>query len=591
MAVETVTLFTTLPAESFTLSLASFWKPIQLLLRGRRQVARNALAANPTAVLWTLLVTLILLLAALGMGSAVGTRWSALSREQAGESLGRLWLLMQSFWLLALLFPGGIALLGQIPPRAALRPFALRPIQVFIAEASAGLLDTPSLLACAMTFPLLCILLAEAEWRQAVVTLLAFVLLGLQTGVCARLLACVGTLGARRLRRLADAPGMTALLLVCLCAGVPPAFASLTPSPAHHSQLSSQRGGISLPSAPALPSVNSAVENVGNALAPLLPSRLAAHAVVATRQEDYTGALGSLGGMAVCLVLTGGSALWALRSAEKTWTESEGRASAPPGRRRPRSLGTSHADVVPLRSVALRQTIALIRTEWRLLLRAPQNYLPLRKPASLLLLGAFAFLSPDMSRSPVYNLKEFAGIGALMYGALWQMQLLCNRFGSEAGTGALLFGFSLPRRRLLLGKNIALFGLLLVVDGPALVGLSYVADASRQSGVLLLWLPLILLVLTALGNVVSVLRPFAIARQANRGSTEPPDTLAWAYAFVGAATVALLAPVAELLSRGVVGMLGIAVYLTALYAASLYGASALLTRREYQMIAALNRNN
>ena len=568
------------------MSLISFCKPIQILLRVRRQVARNALAANPTAVLWTLLATLILLVTALGMGGAMGSRWSELPLGRAEESLGRLWLLMQMFWLLALLFPGGLALLGQIPPRAALRPFAVRPIQIFMAEVGACLLDAPGLLACVLTFPLLCSLLAGGEWRQALVTLVAFTLLGLQTGVCARLLVYLGTLGARRLRRLADVPGLTAFLLVCLCAGVPPAFASLTPAPARHSQIS---GGF-LSSAPAFLSAVTSASSLPSLsrfsaidITPVLPSHLAAHAVVATRQKDYTGAAGSLGSMAVCLVLTGSGALWALRSADRTWLESEGGASARSEKRLIRPLKTS-------RPTPFRQTATLVRTEWRLLLRTPQSYLPLRKPASLLLVGAFVFLSPDMSRNPVYNLKEFMGIGALMYAMLWQMQLLCNRFGNEAGTAALLFGFSVPRRRLLLGKNLALFGLLLLVDGPALMGLSLVADVPERIGLFLFWLPLILLVLTSLGNVVSVLRPFAIARQEKRGDVEPPDTLTWAYVVVGAATVALLAPVAELLSHGLIGIIGAAVYLTALYAASLYGASALLTRREYQMISALDRN-
>ncbi len=96
----------------------------------------------------------------------------------------------------------------------------------------------------------------------------------------------------------------------------------------------------------------------------------------------------------------------------------------------------------------MRQIAALVQTDWRLLLRTPQNFLPLRKPASILLLGAFAFLSPDMGRNPVVNLLEFLAIGALLYSVLWQLQLRCNRFGNEAGTATLLFGFSIPRRRL-----------------------------------------------------------------------------------------------------------------------------------------------
>ena len=542
----------------------SFWKPIQILLHVRRQVARARLAANPTAALWTMLVILLLLLTALSVGAKIGAHWSELPRADAEEILDGLWLKMQAFWLLALLFPGGIALLGQIPPRSTLLPFGLRPLQIFVAEHAALLLDVPSVLACALTFPLICFQVGGGEWLEAAVTLLGFLSLGLQTGICARLLTALVALGARRFRRMALMPGLTAFLLLGLYSGMPPAFASLTSTASQNLLLPP------LAVSSRFPAVH---------LAPLLPSRLAAHAVVAAQRGDFRGVLGFLGSMASCLFLTGGAALWALRSEERMWVASEGGAVIPVKARKPLPVARSQPGPFP-------EIVALVLTEWQLLLRTPQNYLPLRKPASLLLLGVFAFLAPDMGRNPIYNLEECLAIGILLYSVLWQVQFLCNRFGNEAGTGALLFGFSIARPRLLLGKNIALFGLLLAIDSPLLVGMAVVAEAPENIGLFLKWLPLILLMLTSLGNIVSVLHPFSILRQERHGGKEPPEMLSWAYVLVGGATFMMLIPIAALLSYGVPGWIGAAVVLGGLYAASLYGSSALLARREYRMIAA-----
>lgn len=545
----------------------AFWKPIALLLQVRFRTARAGLAVNPTGALWTGIFLVLLLLAALSMGGRVAAHWVDPKAQNVEASLGRLWLEMQAFWLLALLFPGGIALLGQIPPRSTLLPFPLRTLQIFAAEVSAVLLDVPLLLACALTLPVLGFLLGAGHWLQAIIVVASFLFLGLQTGLCARLLAYLGTLGARRLRRLAAIPGMTAFLFLCLCAGVPPAFASLTSTATQHFLPRHLSLAVKLPAAD---------------LSRMLPSHLAAHAVFAARQEDSQGMLGSLGSMAACLILTGGATLQALRRVEKLGFAGEGRASTASKARPSRPI--ARTPFAPSRQIA-----ALVGTEWRLLLRTPQNYLPLRKPASLLLLGVFVFLSPDMGKNPIANLEELLAIGTLLYSILWQMQLLCNRFGNEAGTGALLFGFSLPRRRLLLGKNIALFGLLLLVDGPILGCMAYISEVPERVGLFLLWLPMILLTLTSLGNVATALQPFTILRRERQGSAEPPDTLAWAYLFVGGVAVALLMIVGELFARGLPGRIGAAALLSALYIASLFGASALLTRQEHRMIAATSQ--
>lgn len=521
------------------------------------------MSANPTAALSTALLLLLLMLAALHLGQGLGADWAALRPEEAEMRLDRLWFGMQVFWLLAALAPVGIAVLGQIPPGSTLLPFRLRTPQIFTAEVSAALLDTPVLIACALTLPIVLFLLGMGKWLQACVTLISFGFLSLQTGLCARLLAYLGALGARRLRRLAAVPGMTALLFLGLCAGMPPAFASLTTTAAQHF----------LPSH--LPAASS---SSAHALTAVLPSHIAARAVIATRQGDYASLAGSFGSMAACLLLTGGTGLWALRRMERGGMQEEGaRVAARQRRLRP----TARSQAGPLRQVE-----ELVRTEWRLLLRTPQNYLPLRRPAAMLLLGAFALLAPDMGKNPVDNLKELLAIGSLLYSLLWQLQFLCNRFGSESGTGALLFGFSIPRRRLLLGKNIALFGLLLLVDSPILVGMAFVSEVPERIGLFLMWLPLILLTLTSLGNIVSALQPFSIRALERRTGPEPPDGLTGAYLLIGSLAIGLLMGVGALTAHGIGGWIAAALVLTGLYAASLQVASRLLTRREYAMISA-----
>ena len=117
-----------------------------------------------------------------------------------------------------------------------------------------------------------------------------------------------------------------------------------------------------------------------------------------------------------------------------------------------------------MRDGPLWQLAALVVAEWRLLVRKPESYLPLRRPAAMVLLGVLAFLASDMGKDPVYSIKELLGLGGVLYTVLWQIQLLCNRFGSESGTATLLFSLSIPKARLLLGKNLALLMLLLLLD-------------------------------------------------------------------------------------------------------------------------------
>jgi hypothetical protein len=118
--------------------------------------------------------------------------------------------------------------------------------------------------------------------------------------------------------------------------------------------------------------------------------------------------------------------------------------------------------------------------------------------------------------------------------------------------------------------------------------LCLVSDTAQSIPLLLFWLPWILLVLTALGNLSSVLQPFAIVPRNRQTGSEPPDMLAAVYIAVGCAAGALLVPVSWLLDLGLAGILGAAVYLSALFAVSLVATGALLAKHRPAMIACLD---
>jgi len=245
------------------------------------------------------------------------------------------------------------------------------------------------------------------------------------------------------------------------------------------------------------------------------------------------------------------------------------------------------------------QVRAAAVAEFLNLTRDPAAHTPLRWPAALLFAVFFGWMAPNLDpRFPYENMRDLSGMGGLLYVLLWQMQLLINRFGNEAGTAGLLFSFPTPRARMLLGRNLALGGLLLIVDGGLVALLCAVAGAPRLILPMLLWLPAILLVLTALGNVVSAVSPFPIRKRGERFSAEPERSLAFLYVLVGFGAWALLWPLGWTLfaaqaagpaAAACVALLG-GVYVVGFYAATLPVAARLIGRREARTIRILDRD-
>jgi hypothetical protein len=544
--------------------MLTYWKPIAVLLRLRRQAAVHDLATNPTAFLGRALLALILLFVGWTQSSSLGRQWTELSPLLAETRLNRLWLQTQMFWMLALLVPGIVSLLGRSPGVSVLRAFPLRPSQTLLAALLGSLCDTPTLIAVSTVVPFLSMLCLHGHGAEAVVAAIAFVLLGLLTVALVHLVTAGSTLLTRRMRRLSSLPMMPTLCLFGLCVCVPPAFASLTVAPqnpkAFHLHL------------PSMPTVS---------ITPMLPSSFASRSVLAARRADIKSAAGSLAVLTVMMLCVVGTALAFHRSISPLFSETSFLKTSKTRQRLPPS---------GQRATVLSQLFALTVTDGRLLLRNPGTYLPLRQPAALVLLGVLAFVAPDMGKYPVYSLKSLLGLGGILYNILWQIQLLCNRFGTEAGTATMLLSLSAPRWMLLLGKNLSLFLLLIGLDSIALAALCVVGEASANIPRFLLWLPLTLVVLTALGNIVSVALPFPIVRKEDATQKDAPEGLAFGYGCIGTAAGVLLIPAARLFSYGVWGVTVGLTYVLLLYVSSLWIASTQIKKLETDLMTRLDRN-
>ena len=211
-------------------------------------------------------------------------------------------------------------------------------------------------------------------------------------------------------------------------------------------------------------------------------------------------------------------------------------------------------------------------------------------PAILLLTIGYAWIAPNLGGDAARNLGDLLGIGIILYIALWQMQFICNRFGSDAGRAATLLSLPIHRAQLLAIKNSLLFTLMFGLDGVIVTGFATVAGNPRLIPTLLLALPAVLMPLTALGNIVSVLAPFPLPRKTERYEREPERSLLFVYVAVGIGTWLLFLPMQWLWNTwNVAGYLLGMVYVAALYAASVGIVARLLTpTRERRLIALLD---
>jgi hypothetical protein len=559
-----------------------------LLLRLRGVVARRTLMRGGAARPVGLALALFLLVPASGAAGAEVTRALARERTDAGAVilLALVLCAIQGVWIAARLAPDGMLTLGRGLPVGTLRPYPVRSLYVALTEAAGSLIDLP-------LFVALPVLAAVARFVGSgavslLVAVAALALLLAQTAALAQVLEHAAALALRRRVRTLLIPVAGALLALSLVYAYarPAEAATNTTTP----RLWHPRNSLS--ASKTVPARTAATDTRRWAL--WSPAGLAARSLGEARKNHLGAALLPLAGLAGVTVLTFGAAGGLLGASIGRVGEGGG------GTRYPRRLLPSRAyrddtaeDRLPS---ALVQTATVAALEWRSLVRAPQSHLPLRGPAALLFTLVFGWMAPDLGGDSLVNLRDALGMGSILYALLWQIQLLCGRFGTEAGTAALIFGLPVNRRHLIIGKNVALLGLLLVADGAAVALLCGVARAPHLLLPMLLWLPAVLLTATALGNPLSVLLPFPIPRRGETFRAEPGRGVAFLYIGAGFAVWGLLWPVQAGLgfARGVgptatVAVLcGAALWVSALYAGSVVLTERLLRKREQRLVGVLD---
>jgi hypothetical protein len=532
-----------------------FWSAVWLLIRLRLRLAVRTLSRNPTAVIGSTFALLVLTPAAVAAGGLCQQRFASLPPPRDALFLRSVLLTAQALWLLLLLPAAGVAL-GRDLPSSVLRPFPLRRGQAVIADALGALFDLPTLLA----IPLFVAVVRHFDGHSSPVGMalvqVALILFCLQTVALWRFMVEGASYLSRRFRGAAMPLLALLLLTVCLSTCLPYAFAATAVSSRSAQQVA----------ADPIPLLN------------LTPVGFVAAVIEAAHRGAWGAAI-----LHLAAVLAIGAGLLAgadsLHAAAERATEQ---------RSNSRSY---HRSLAPEWSTpALSQIAAAIGAEWRCLTRDPGSHLPLRAPAMLLLICFFGWISPNLGNDPFLNLRDLLGMGGLLYILLWQVQLLCNRFGNEAGTAQLLFGFPTPRRYLLAGRNFSLAALLIPLDGALVIGLCVSAHAAHFIGPLLGWGAMALVVVTALGNVASACLPFPIRRQGERYQAEPERSVAFVYVALGFATAALLWPVhylADRLSWWVASPLA-TLYLSGMYLGCLHLAEWLLAQRERRLARLLD---
>lgn len=141
----------------------------------------------------------------------------------------------------------------------------------------------------------------------------------------------------------------------------------------------------------------------------------------------------------------------------------------------------------------------------------------------LLIFGAMSLFR--RSRLPGSGAQPFIATGAIAFMCLGMVQLLFNQFGYDrAGFRALVLSPA-PRRWILLGKNLALLPVVAGIGGVLLVLIKFALNASSlvilATGLQLL---AVFLLLSTMGNIVSVLVPYRIVPGSLKPTKMPAGT-------------------------------------------------------------------
>lgn len=510
------------------------------LLSLRFHITRRGIERSPAAQAASLLALVLVCPAAFQVGGRAGRLLASAPAQSFSTVCSALLLLTLLYVTLLLAGSAGLGGVMEPPPETVLRALPVPRGATLLADA----------VSLALSFPTLFFVAAMVPMAKPGTNAMPLVLLGAFALCLALLLGRVGSLIVKRGRAGFIVAGASLILFAGL-------VLRATPAAALSSVLEEKKPPVRLPWDPPAPSPP-AVPTVLRFMPPGLVA------------QYLTGS----GNPAFALL-----ALAATFAATATGTILLDRANE---RVEPAS------DAKPNRAHTAPRSAGPVVTEARLLLRNPAAHTRLRGPASLLLTIGYAWIAPNLGRDAVRNLADLLGMGITLYLAIWQIQFVCNRFGSEAGSAATLFSLPRERWRILLAKNLALFALLFVLDGAALSGFAVIAGNPSLIPTLLFALVPILALLTALGNVISVLSPFPLPRKMERFEREPERSLLFVYGVIAVGTWLLFLPVLMLGERwGVMGYGLGAGYVIGIYAASVALVTKLLSPAHEQRLISL----
>jgi len=232
-----------------------------------------------------------------------------------------------------------------------------------------------------------------------------------------------------------------------------------------------------------------------------------------------TALLGTLG-----LGLIGAVSLWrAYRTTIRMYTaggSGDGRRPAPAT---PTDQPAARSRMVEWNLPWVSEYAAAVATAgFRSLLRAPETKMLLVTP--LIMVAAFggAFLS--LSQTPPQGIGPFIPIGILGMMMFSTMQLVGNQFGYDRDGFRAFVLSPVPRREILLGKNLSLAPVVLVLGLVVIVGVGFAfhlgVDQVVASGIQLITMYLLFCMIS---NLCSIYAPFAIPssslKAARPGST------------------------------------------------------------------------
>lgn len=429
----------------------------------------------------------------LGVGLLAGVPFSvrfALGLSPTLKALGTdaseayLATLLGALFLAAVLGPAaGAATLTSVKSDDRLRLLPVSPWLLALGLTLGALADIALL-------PLLPPLIA-ALWRGGWVALLPLLLFTLCAVACGQILLRLSAVlaNSRRLREGLGLLGPVAAGLVLVLASRPAAHAAPPPS-----------------------QTRPAWTTIGPALR-VTPPGLAARAVT---QRSIVPALP--------LALWSGAALLGMGALLLRRTERE--SEHPAQRRRPLRLPWAPTEVE-----------AIFRKESACLTREPFYRGGLGRLGLTTAALVLATLTPPSGPG---DLLGFAGTALLAWAGTWTAQLACNQLGGDFAAGALLLGFPAPRWRIVLGKQLALGGLLL----PATLGalLLFGIAAKLPTLRILLFLgygALWLLALLGLGGVFSALWPYPLIPRRGMEASEGNASLLLGLGQLSVAAVAV----------------------------------------------------